>query len=266
MGLLYSSNQPCWFGHISALTSQIEVPLWWDIPPSTVAPPLRCAAQGMNGSCSLRRRTPNTGNGSTDDYTPELSIKSNNYIVPYRIQIPLLLLVRYNVGKFHIWPRYTQLYEIPGFKPQFRCRLLKIPPPQIPSKHLLSSFRPSYQMIIYKQTNKHIGLSLWANFCRWMVVCDQPNGSPWPHSRISTPKPLLFLPSSSSIVLAWLSAPHYRPTTSQKIGSTGNRTQTTQVANNSVPLSAVEQTLWCSSSPDSNFFWTNKQFQSTYIN
>jgi hypothetical protein len=38
-----------------------------------------------------------------------------------------------------------------------------------------------------------------------------------PYSRFSRPEPLLFLSSSSSIVLTRLSGPHYRPTTSQKI-------------------------------------------------
>jgi hypothetical protein len=38
-----------------------------------------------------------------------------------------------------------------------------------------------------------------------------------PYSRISTPEPLLFLPSSSTIVLARLSGPCSRPTASQKI-------------------------------------------------
>jgi hypothetical protein len=38
-----------------------------------------------------------------------------------------------------------------------------------------------------------------------------------PYSRLSRPKPLLFLPSSSSVVLTRLSGPHSRPTTSQII-------------------------------------------------
>jgi hypothetical protein len=43
-------------------------------------------------------------------------------------------------------------------------------------------------------------------------------------SRFSRPDPLLLLSSSSSIVLTRLSGPRSRPTTSQKIGSAGNRT------------------------------------------
>jgi hypothetical protein len=38
-----------------------------------------------------------------------------------------------------------------------------------------------------------------------------------PYSRLSRPEPLLFLPSSSSIVPMRLSGPRSRPTTSQKI-------------------------------------------------
>jgi hypothetical protein len=38
-----------------------------------------------------------------------------------------------------------------------------------------------------------------------------------PYSRISRPEPLLFLPSSSSVVLTRLGGPRSRPTTSQKI-------------------------------------------------
>jgi hypothetical protein len=45
----------------------------------------------------------------------------------------------------------------------------------------------------------------------------QYDGSLQPYSRLSRPEPLLFLPSSSSVVLTRLSGPHSRPTTSQKI-------------------------------------------------
>jgi hypothetical protein len=45
----------------------------------------------------------------------------------------------------------------------------------------------------------------------------QSNESPRPYSRFSRPEPLLFLPSSSSLVLTRLSGPCSRPTTSKKI-------------------------------------------------
>jgi hypothetical protein len=38
-----------------------------------------------------------------------------------------------------------------------------------------------------------------------------------PYSRFSSPEPLLFLPTSSSVILPRLSGPSSRPTTSQKI-------------------------------------------------
>jgi hypothetical protein len=56
-----------------------------------------------------------------------------------------------------------------------------------------------------------------ANFCGERVSRVQRNGSPRPYSRFSRPKLLIFLPSSSSIVLMRLSGPRSRPTTSQKI-------------------------------------------------
>jgi hypothetical protein len=55
------------------------------------------------------------------------------------------------------------------------------------------------------------------NFCGWRVSRGQHNGSPRPYSWISRLELLLFLPSSSSIVLTRLSGPCSRPTTSQKI-------------------------------------------------
>jgi hypothetical protein len=46
------------------------------------------------------------------------------------------------------------------------------------------------------------------------VVRGQRDGSLRPYSRLSRPEPLLFLPSSSSVVLTRLSGPRSRPTTS----------------------------------------------------
>jgi hypothetical protein len=45
----------------------------------------------------------------------------------------------------------------------------------------------------------------------------QRDGSLRSYSRLSRPEPLLFLPSSSSIILTRLSGPRSRPTTSEKI-------------------------------------------------
>jgi hypothetical protein len=79
---------------------------------------------------------------------------------------------------------------------------------------------------MFIQTNELHGLSLRANyterpplvgeisvnFCGYRVMHGQHNGSLRPYSRFSRPEPLLFLPSSCSIVLT-----RPRPTTSQKI-------------------------------------------------
>jgi hypothetical protein len=56
-----------------------------------------------------------------------------------------------------------------------------------------------------------------ADFCGFKVSRVQRDGSLRPYSRFSTMEPLLFLPSSSSIVLTRLSGPRSRHTTSQKI-------------------------------------------------
>jgi hypothetical protein len=56
-----------------------------------------------------------------------------------------------------------------------------------------------------------------ANFCGKRVLRGQCNGSPWPYSRIPRLELLLFLPSSSSIVLTRLSGPRSQTTTFQKI-------------------------------------------------
>jgi hypothetical protein len=56
-----------------------------------------------------------------------------------------------------------------------------------------------------------------ANFYGQRVSRGHCNGSPRPYSRVSRPKPLLFHPNSSSIVLTRLSGPRSKPTTSQEI-------------------------------------------------
>jgi hypothetical protein len=51
-----------------------------------------------------------------------------------------------------------------------------------------------------------------ADFCGQMAPRGQRDESLRPYSRLSRPEPLLFLPSSSSVVLTRLSGPHCRPT------------------------------------------------------
>jgi hypothetical protein len=57
---------------------------------------------------------------------------------------------------------------------------------------------------------------LSVNFCGYRVPCGQRDWSLQPYSRLSILKPLLFLSSSSSVVVMMLSGPRSRPTT-QKI-------------------------------------------------
>jgi hypothetical protein len=56
-----------------------------------------------------------------------------------------------------------------------------------------------------------------ANFCGYRVPSGQRDGSLRQYSRLSRPEPLLFVSSSSSIVLTRLCEPRSRPTISQKI-------------------------------------------------
>jgi hypothetical protein len=59
-----------------------------------VAPPLQYAVpRGGWFLLSQRQKTPIAGNSSFTDYAPGLSIKSNNYILPYSLQILTLLLL-----------------------------------------------------------------------------------------------------------------------------------------------------------------------------
>jgi hypothetical protein len=68
-----------------------------------------------------------------------------------------------------------------------------------------------------------------ANFLQIEGVVWSAQRIPRPYSRISRPEPLLFLPSSSSVVLMRLSVPRSRPITSQKIYSAGNRIRDLQI-------------------------------------
>jgi hypothetical protein len=56
-----------------------------------------------------------------------------------------------------------------------------------------------------------------AYFCGYRRVSWSAQRISQPYSRFSRPEPLLFLPTSSSVVLTRLSGPRSRPTTSQKI-------------------------------------------------
>jgi hypothetical protein len=60
-------------------------------------------------------------------------------------------------------------------------------------------------------------IEISVNFSEQRASRGQRDGSLRPYSRFSRPELLLFLPSSSSVVLTRLSGPRSRPTTSQKI-------------------------------------------------
>jgi hypothetical protein len=65
-----------------------------------------------------------------------------------------------------------------------------------------------------------------ANLCGYRVPRCQRDGSLRPYSRISRPDPLLFLPSTSSIVVTRLNWPRLDPLLLRKPDSSGNRTRT----------------------------------------
>jgi hypothetical protein len=66
---------------------------------------------------------------------------------------------------------------------------------------------------VYRPSDRRLS----ANICGQRMSRGQRGGSLRLYSRFSRPEPLLFLPSSSSIVLTRLSGPRSGPTTSQKI-------------------------------------------------
>jgi hypothetical protein len=69
------------------------------------------------------------------------------------------------------------------------------------------------------------------------VPCGQRNGSLRPYSRLSGPEPLLFLPSSSSIVLTRLSGPCSRLTTAQKIWQRRESNSDLWISSQELPIS-----------------------------
>jgi hypothetical protein len=66
-------------------------------------------------------------------------------------------------------------------------------------------------------SDRHLSTNLVKTFAARGVSRSQRGGSPTAVISICRPEPLLFLPSSSSVVLMRLSGPRSRPSTSQKI-------------------------------------------------
>jgi hypothetical protein len=69
---------------------------------------------------------------------------------------------------------------------------------------------------LYRPSDRRYSAKLVPTFADGMISRSQRGGSPRAVISVSRPELLLFLPSSSSIVLTRLSAPLSRPTTSQK--------------------------------------------------
>jgi hypothetical protein len=76
---------------------------------------------------------------------------------------------------------------------------------------------PESSSELYRSSDRRLSAKLVPTFtdtgCHVISVTDLLRQYSW----FSKPEPLLFLPSSSSVVLTRPSGPHFRPTTSQKI-------------------------------------------------
>jgi hypothetical protein len=70
---------------------------------------------------------------------------------------------------------------------------------------------------LYRPSDRLLSAKLVPTFADRGVSSSERDGSLRPYSRISRPEPLIFLPTSSSVVLTRLSGPRSRPTTSQEI-------------------------------------------------
>jgi hypothetical protein len=68
---------------------------------------------------------------------------------------------------------------------------------------------------LYRQSGRRLSAKLVSTFCGQRVLRGQRGESLRPYSRFSKPEPLLFLSSSSRIVLTRLSGSRSRPTTTQ---------------------------------------------------
>jgi hypothetical protein len=84
---------------------------------------------------------------------------------------------------------------------------------------------PSSTSELYRPRDSSLSAKLVPTYADRGVSHGQRNRSPRPYSQISRPEPLLFLPSSSSVVLTRLSDPITEPLLLGKSGSVGNRTR-----------------------------------------
>jgi hypothetical protein len=114
----------------------------------------------------------------------------------------------------------TNMYYLPRretsiFRQQdgliFACLTKKTPWPQSASE-------------LYRPSDRRLSAKLVSTFCGYRLPRGQRDESIRPYSRLSRPEPLLFLPSSSSVVLTRLSGPCSRITTFHLVVP-GNRTR-----------------------------------------
>jgi hypothetical protein len=104
-------------------------------------------------------------------------------------------------------------------------------------KDTLRTMNTIHIQLIKNRTNDHrLSTKLERTFADRAFRIVSATDPPRPHSRFYRPEPLLFLTSSSTVVIARLSEPRSRPTTSQKSGSAGNRNQTSGSVARNWPL------------------------------
>jgi hypothetical protein len=102
--------------------------------------------------------------------------------------------------------------------PEVRFRFPALP-------DFLRSSGPESSSELYRPRDSRLSAKLVPTFCGCKVPRGQRDGSLRPYSRFSRPGPLLFLSSSSSIVLTRLMDPVPDPLLLIKSGSAGNRSR-----------------------------------------
>jgi hypothetical protein len=149
---------------------------------------------------------------------------------------------RWLAGKVRQSPRNSRL-SVTFFMKRFTCKTAGFPYENLTARDMIRKCLRNKILFLVLKLNSvawvrdwtistgrppHVG-EVSANFCGLRLSLGQRNGTLRPYSRLSRPKPLLFLPSSSSVVDA---IPD--PLLLRKSGSAGNRTRTSgSVARNS---------------------------------
>jgi hypothetical protein len=107
----------------------------------------------------------------------------------------------------------TRKIDVSSLGPPVRVTFLSWRDPPI----FLSIRWPYSATELYRLSDRRLSTKSLSTFADRGVPCGQLGGSLRPYCRFSRPEPLLFLPSSPSVVLTRLSGPRSRPTTSQKV-------------------------------------------------